>query len=1044
MERVFGLDIGTTSIGFAVVECDEEQKSGTIRWLGARIFPEARDTDGTPLNQQRRAKRMIRRQLRRRRQRRRRLNETLCQAGLLPPFDPGTSSAWSAIMRCDPYLLRRRGLSEPLAPHELGRALYHLAQRRHFKGREIEDDDPSEEVADEKEASDARATTRAALAQQKVTLGTWLAAKQADATRANPPRERRRGVHADRSAVEEEFSKLWEEQQPHHPVLTEAGLRESVEEAIFFQRPVFWRRNTLGQCRLMPGEDLCPRGSWLSQQRRMLEKLNNLALVGGNQRPLDPEERAAILERLQTQGSMTWAGVRKALAPLYAARGEKGAEKGLRFNLELGGDKTLPGNAVEQKLAGIFGPAWATHPRRAELREAVQARIWLADYGQSPDGKRVVIRPASERAERRRQAAESFVRDFGLSQNEARAIAGLTFPSGWEPFSAAALRHLLPKLEEGVRFGALLSGPEWEAWRDCTFPDRARPTGEFRDALPSPANREEQARIAGLRNPTVVRVQNELRKVVNNLIRAFGKPDRIRVELAREVGRSRREREDHLKRTRERERERKAALAELRAGGIAEPSRADIEKWLLWAECGKFDPYSGLPISFADLFAANVFQVEHIWPLSSSLDDGFGNKTLCHRDWNTRKNKRTPFQAFGHSEDWAAMKERVWRLVAEKRMARGKAQRFCREVDLPEDFASRQLNDTGYAARQAVAVLKRLWPDLGPQAPVRVEAVSGRVTAHLRRLWELNGILGTDGEKTRADHRHHALDALVVACARPGVTQLLSRYWQEREGGTAARPKLPPPWDGIRADASRAVAAITVSHRVRKKLSGPLHKETVYGDTGIDATTKTGVYRQFVTRKRVEQLSRTEIEDIRDSHVRSIIKEWVAANGGDPKKAFATYPLVGGNGPEIRKVRLTMKQQPRLMAKLGTGYADMGNNHHIEIFRERNGEITFEVLSLFHAARRMARREPVIARGTAGERTFVMSLAPGEALERAGAEGGQPWIVQGVWANGQIVLERANDAAHATTTRPNPSTLLKGGARKISIDPIGRIRPAHD
>ncbi|MCG8511682.1 MAG: hypothetical protein MI741_20905, partial [Rhodospirillales bacterium] len=146
MARIFGFDIGTTSIGFAVVDHDQTAKSGSILGMGARIFPEARDPDGTPLNQQRRQKRMVRRQLRRRRARRKLLNGILGAAGLLPAFG---SKDWPRIMAIDPYDLRVRGLSERLEPYEVGRALYHLAKRRHFRGRDLDDSgDTSTESAE--------------------------------------------------------------------------------------------------------------------------------------------------------------------------------------------------------------------------------------------------------------------------------------------------------------------------------------------------------------------------------------------------------------------------------------------------------------------------------------------------------------------------------------------------------------------------------------------------------------------------------------------------------------------------------------------------------------------------------------------------------------------------------------------------------------------------------------------------------------------------------------------------------------------------------
>lgn len=1036
MERIFGFDIGTTSIGFAVIDHDPQAATGTIHHLGVRIFPEARDPDGTPLNQQRRQKRMARRQLRRRRRRRRLLNEQLHAAGMLPTFG---SPAWDNLMRLDPYCLRNHGLSSPLSLEELGRAFYHLAQRRHFRGRELgETTDDNGGAADEVEAQTDREAMLARLRADGVTLGTWLARKA--------PHERRRGVHAHRSVIQDEFERLWQAQAPHHAILRDGNFKAAIADTIFAQRPVFWRKSTLGTCRFVPGAPLCPKGSWLSQQRRMLEKLNNLEIAGGNARPLDAEERAAILARLQTAPSLTWPKVRDALKPLYKARGEPGAERSLRFNLELGGDARLLGNPIEARLADIIGAGWVAHPHRQALREAVPERLREADYGEIGN-QRVVIRSEAERRVNRAAAEESFVADFGLSPEQAKALAALSLPAGWEPYSTVALRAMLPHLEMGVRFGALTVGPDWEDWRNVTFPKRERPTGEIVARLPSPASKEEARRISGLRNPTVVRTQNELRKVVNNLIDLFGRPDRIRIEVAREVGLSKRDREERQAGMRRLEARRRKAAADLAANGIAEPSRDDIEKWLLWEESGRRCPYTGDTIGFDALFREGLYEVEHIWPRSRSFDDGIRNKTLCRRDINRRKHNRTPFEAFGHDpEMWRRIQTLLGTMVARRGapgMPPGKVKRFL-AAQLADDFAARQLVDTGYAARQAVALLKRLWPDIGPAAPVNVEPVAGRVTAQLRRLWGLNNVLAEDGEKTRADHRHHAIDALTVACTHPGMTSRLSRYWQQKDDPRAERPELPPPWPTIRADAERAVAGIIVSHRVRKKVSGPLHKETVYGDTGEEITTKSGTYRLFVTRKPVESLTKGEISEIRDGRVRRIVAEHVTARGGDPKKAFPPYPTLGPNGPEIRKVRLTMKQQVSLMAAVSTGYSDLGANHHIAIYRRSDGKAAYEVVSLYEAARRLARREPVVRRNRDDGASFVMSLSPGDMLHfRRGDRQGYR-VVQGVWASGVIVTLDHTDAAGTSVWRPTAGSIGTGDVAKVSVDPIGRVRPARD
>lgn len=1072
MRLIFGLDIGTTSIGFAVIDHDPNQLTGNARRLGTRIFPEARDPKGTPLNQERRAARLRRRQLRRRRDRRQLLGDLLCEAGLLPARN---SPEWSEAMKYDPYGLRKRAFEgDALSPHEVGRAIYHLAQRRHFKGRDIDeiaDDSESEnqkqdaaEKRKEKEAKSERETTVKTLEQTDTTLGAWLAERG--------PHERKRDVHATREIVEKEFNEVW------GPLVPEE-FKEAVRDAIFSQRPVFWRRSTLGTCPFVPGAllSLCPKGSWLSQQKRMLEKLNNLQIAGGNQRPLDSEERAAILERLQTQASMTWGSVRTALRPLYKSRGDAGKAM-LKFNLEEGGDTTLMGNPLEAKLNKIFGADWMDHPHKQEVRDAVHARIWQADYGEI--GQRVVIRPATERKKNRETAAQSFIKDFGVSEDRATQLAELKLAPGWEPYSVEALQAFLPHLEAGVRFGTLLNSPDREDWRNATFPNREQPTGEILDRLPSPVDRKEADRQRNLRNPTVVRVHNELRKVVNNLMSRYGRPDIIRVELAREVGLPKSKRDEIALGNRRRERQRKAARDALEENGV-QPSRDNIEKWLLWQECGHRCPYTGDPICFDDLFGkVPHFDVEHIWPRSLSFDDSFRNKTLCRKDVNLKKSNRTPFEYLGHdAEAWAALENRLKGMKAAKGgigMSPGKIKRFLAQ-SIPDDFANRQLADTAYAAREAVAFLKKLGPD------IQVQAVSGRVTGHLRRLWGLNNILADTGEKTRADHRHHAIDALVVACCGPGVTQKLSRYWQDKDNPNPRirEPRLLPPWETIRADAKQAVADLVVSHRVRKKVSGPLHEGLFYGDTREEETGKDGItHRHYVKRKNIEELSKSELAAIRDEDVREIVREWVDKRGGDPKKAFPPYPKRGRRGPEIRKVRLLMNRQARLMAPVATGYAELGNNHHMAIYRLPNGDVDFpevvsglkasgipiyrsadgdvyfpDVVSLWKASGWLSRGKPVVRRERDAGARFLMSLSPGDVVEFQEGDKRGLWVVHGISsAGGRPTLANINDARPTSAqsqmdgTREDFEPRFGGFMRrrpiKLSVDPIGHVRSAND
>ncbi|MBL8574216.1 MAG: type II CRISPR RNA-guided endonuclease Cas9 [Hyphomicrobiaceae bacterium] len=1043
-EIVYGFDIGTTSIGSAVVSMDTKTNSGEILHLGVRIFPEARDPDGVPLNQERRKRRMMRRQLRRRRNRRRELNSFLKSFGLLPDFSKAQGSQWAATMLMDPWAIRTRDMTQALAPYELGRALYHLAQRRHFRGRDLDAGEVSDEAqrddvaADEKAAANKRDADHKSLQASGLTLGAFLATIPV-------PTERRRHHHFYRADVQAEFEALLDSQAPFHPCLSSPEFRNALEHTIFDQKPVFWRKSTLGDCRFIPGAGLAASASWVAQEKRMLEKVNNLRIEEGNGRPLDEQERAAILALLRKQDQVSWAGIHRHLK-LYWRKYDLPEKP--TFNLQRGGEKGLVGNRLENRLAQILGSRWVTDTDlRERMRKEIHSRLYAADYGQI--GDRIVIHREADRRVKRAQERDRLKVDFALSDNEADQLAALTFAPGWEPFSAAALWAFLPRLEQGAVFGALLTGPDEEDWRASTFPNRAQPTGSWVDRLPTPGNsRDEIERQKSIRNPTVQRVQNELRKVVNNLIAVYGKPDRIRVEVARDVGKSARERQDELSRNRDRERERKKAIEDLRQNGIPEPSRNDIEKWLLWQECNCQCPYTGRMIDFAALFHRGEFQVEHIWPRWRSLDDSFSNKTLCHRDFNLRKSNRTPFEAFEHDRDaWDSAIKRVRDFAGPSGRVAIKARRFA-AVEIPADFAARQLTDTGYAARQAVGFMKMLFPDLGQIGEVKVATLAGRVTSRLRHLWGLNGILSDSGEKSRADHRHHAIDALVTALAHPGYTQRLSHWFQARDAATPQpEPELEPPFANVRQMAEAMIKDVVVSHRVRRKVSGPLHKGTTYGDAGKADGSGGIAYRWFVTRKPVETLKKPLLNNDDawpDSLIRDKVRAWVEARGGDPKKAFIRgFPTVSEGGPPIRKVRVRVKQQQKLMAKLKNGYADLGNNHHVVAFQSPDGSIETEIVSLFEAADRLRRRQPVISRQRDGVR-FLMSLAQGDALLFPEGKNKGLWIVQGIWAPGRIVLWRTEDATGTSVFRPTVTSIVKSGARKVSIDPVGRVRQAGD
>lgn len=1050
MERIWGFDLGTTSVGFTVIDYDEDTATGALLHQGVRIFPEGRtEKDLEPRNQARRAARLTRRQFRRRRLRRKLLRQAFAEAGLLPQF--GTPD-WHALMNPDesnPYALRARGLRQRLEPHQLGRALYHLAHRRGFLSARRPDLRSDEQKARKKEEGPVLEKIKdleGKLAGR--TLGEYLA--------TDPAVERKRDRHIHRQMVLEEFDRLWEAQSPHHSALLTAELKQHLRSVLLYQRPIFWRTQTLGTCPLEDGAKVCPKGSWIGQQFLMFQHLNNVRVrfPGSAPRPLDAEERALVLEKLQRQAHMTFEGVRTPLRKLWK---ERGLPLKPEITLESGGEKKLLGNALEAHFVQVFGKEWESHPARDRLRAELFERLFQVDNRLIGE-KRIELRRQDEFFNEIAPEKEQFIAaaqaDFGLTREQAEQLAQFEIPTGWLRYSEKAIRKLLPYMEQGR---ALLEKDEHGnpvGAIDLAYPSRGQETGEKAVVrLPS-----HPKAMPELRNPSVKRVLNELRKVANNLLRAYGKPDRIRIELLRELKKTKKQRQEKTKDYRQQQERRQKAADQLREKGIR-PNPDTIEKWLLWEECSRFCPYTGWPISFDALFRDGEFQVEHIFPLSRSLDNNYLNKTLCATDLNREKGDRTPFEFFrSNPEEWQEVKHRLVQWVSDGKFPREKLDRFLRE-DYPvgqEFIEERQKADTSYAAVEARKFLARLG--------VPVDVVSGPVTAQLRTQWNLNSILNPEKTwaKNRGDHRHHAVDALAVALTSPAFVKRLSDYYSRERRGE--KPRFAPPWEGFHQEAERKTHAIVVSHRVQRKVSGPLHAQTYYGDTGQEITEGGITYRLFVTRKPLTAITKSQIEDIRDPRVKELVKQHVQEHGGDPKKAFPPYPALvspdTGEAREIRKVRVLVPQQSQLMVPVRPApktFASSDNNHHIAIYRLENGEIDYRVVSLFEATQRLKTGEPIARRTLPSGGSLLMSLAKNDILEVPGKEGAKDYyVVVKLSSNGQIALRphwraklqkagKQEDDSRQDIWSPRPSTLLEMGASKVKVDPIGRLnRRAHD
>ncbi len=308
--------------------------SGAIR-TGISVFPagveESDAKRGEPRNAKRRMTRRTRITLARRSQRKRDLRLKLIEAGLLPP----TAAEFKTLLETtDPWELRRKGLDEPLTPHEFGRVLLHLAQRRGALGLHVPDPEEEEEAGEAgKEDGKVKAAigaVRAKMLEKKArTFGEFIAmVRDERVTRLEDkrpehlrkgPREWRRAVRnkaasyehcADRAMIRDEFRQLWEKQAslpgPTTRLLTD-DLRLALDDEsgdatwrhkglLFGQRRQSWNLGTLGRCSLHPEERCVPHADMHASRYLVVETVNNLKIVewGKATRPLTPEERERI------------------------------------------------------------------------------------------------------------------------------------------------------------------------------------------------------------------------------------------------------------------------------------------------------------------------------------------------------------------------------------------------------------------------------------------------------------------------------------------------------------------------------------------------------------------------------------------------------------------------------------------------------------------------------------------------------------------------------------------------------------------------------
>lgn len=1078
MATTLGIDLGAASLGWALLEDDRR-----IIGLGVIIFSAAagagRDPQsGAPLAEGRREARAARRRRDRFIARRSALLGKLIELGLLPGDpapghgrrrnEPVPNAETRALAEVDPYDLRRRALSEALTPHEVGRAIFHLNTRRGFKSNRKADRGRNEPESG-KIAIAGQALTEA---MGKRTLGQFLA----DRLDVEQPARVRMGgenqgydFYPQRSHLEDEFDRIWLAQERHHPNLMTEAARAAIRRILFFQRPL--KTPEVGFCTFagMGGvpqdERRLPKAHPLFQERRLYEEVNNLKIVsaGAAARDLTLHERDALILALRDKKKVSFATLGKKVLKL--AEGE-------RFNKETETRKELIGDEVRAEMGDKtrFGNRWAHFPLERQLQ--------IIDRLQNEEDPDVLL--------------DWLKSDCSLDEAAAVAVAKANLPEGHGRFGETATRRLIEALKAEV-------ATYDKAAQNAGFHHSDHRTGEVFSLLPyygeiltreiAPGKAEYggplERQFGKVTNPTVHIGLRQLQKLVNAVIARYGRPDRIVVELARELKLNDKEKEEHQTRIR-----RDTAAAIRRSEKLVEAgypdtgaNRAPLKQWEELNPSNPLDrrcPYCGEPIGMGQIFSG-LADIDHIIPYSRSLDDSPANKVLAHRNCNRLKGNVTPYDRWGPHKDLAR-----WEIISAQvaRMHRSKQWRFgpdaMERLERNGGFAARQLTDTQYLSKIAGKYLRSLY---ATSDDGRVDVIPGRMTAMLRRVWGLNSLLPdhnivenehSNAPKNRLDHRHHSIDAAVAA-----VTSLAL---MQRIAATAARAEekeldrifedLKQPWEGFREELAASLARTAASHkpdhgrsgkpsRHRDVTAGRLHNDTAYGLTGLKAADgKTPI---VVHRIPLASLKPAQIADpdcIPDETLRNAL--WLATRDCSGKafdQALARFAKDGSGldkhgNPLFKGIRRVRVREPLNVIPIedasGQAYkAYKGDaNARYDVWRLPDGKWQADVVPMFDAHAPLAEdRRPHPAAKK------VLSLRQGDviAVEREGTAR-ELLLVKGFNQHGRLTLAAPNEAGtlKARDAQPNdidpfkytylsPGSLKKAKARQVRIDPLGRV-----
>ena len=920
-----GIDIGIASVGYSVIETDIKSNPLRIINFGTRIFDVAENTkNGNSLAAPRREARGARRRNRRRKHRLERIKKLLVRYGIVNK--DCMSEMFSDKNLSDIYQIRNDSLTRALAEDEFVRLLVTLAKRRGFKSNR-----KNEKKKDDDGKLLSAISENVKLMEEKgyKTVGEMLFFDETfEHCKRNKNADYKNTVT--RTMLVNEIKIIFEKQRELGNVFATDDLMEqylnifesqrSFEEGPGGNSPYGGNQieEMVGKCTFFKDEPRASKASYTFEKFTLLQKINDLRLKqDGSKFALTALERSDLLSYAHEVSDLTYTKIRKRL----------NLPDSVLFDLTYGRKET------EEVEKAKFVSLKAFHEIRKALDKINKGYINNVSIEKRNEIAYIFTVFKTDTKIREELCKKGF-NDFEIEK--LIDMPSVNFKN-FGNLSVLAMEKIVPYMENGARYN--------DACTEAGFDFRGHFPGVRSKYLPKlPADTYE------ITSPVVKRAIGQTIKVINAIIKEYGSPAAVNIELAREVSKQFMERREIEKKQKE-NRDNNIKIKEKISGyGIENPTALDVLKLKLWEEQDGICPYTGTPLKIEDLFKSGYCEIDHIIPQSISFDDRYLNKVLVHKKANQEKKDNLPL-------DYVVDKERFITWVNCQIKNKDKRANLLKEDITDEDkndFRERNLQDTKHAATFLYNYINdNLEFDKNIPKKKCVTAVNGNITGYVRKRW---GIL-----KMRSDgDLHHAVDAIVIACISDSVIQKITRFINgvERDECLEDGKKFPEPWVNFKkeleirmsTDPQKLLADVNlpnyagvdisaiyppfVSRMRRKKYSGAAHKETVRGVMEKDGIS----YSVSKTPLKKLTLENGEIKGYfnkdDDRLLYNLLKKKLIDAGGKAEKAFET-PVYkptpkGGISPVVKKVKIMEKST--LNVKVNSGIADNDSMVRIDVF----------------------------------------------------------------------------------------------------------------